>query len=103
MWAFFAIALPLPEFKLRLTGAVVSGAITLGHRVRSEGLQHRVTLEAGGTRIEAVMPCVGDVLNWTISPAHMHLLSVDDAVIDRDAARLVKPPAISATYVAAHS
>jgi len=77
--------------------------------VRSEGLQHRVTLEAGGTRIEALlsasaaMPCVGDVLNWTVSPAHVHLLSVDDAVIDRDAARLVRPPAISATYVAAHS
>jgi len=69
LWTFFAIALPLPEFKLRLTGAVVSGAITLGHRVRSEGLQHRVTLEAGGIRIEALlpalaaMPCVSDVLN----------------------------------------
>ena len=46
LWTFFAIALLLAEFKPRLTGAVVSGAITLGHRVRSEGLQHRVM--AGG-------------------------------------------------------
>lgn len=77
--------------------------------VRSEGLQHRVTLEAGGVKIEALlsssvaMPRVGEVLHLAVAPAHVHLLPRDDAGVDRDGNRLVRPSATPAIDIATHN